>query len=59
MLQIEVKNDNFQENPLEGFAREKYKYFTPPTRYRTAEGLLLHIYVTIFGHFELKEMWRA
>ena len=49
-----ILREKDQKNFLEGFAREKYKYFKPQPEMQQQKRFLLHFYVTIFGHFKGK-----
>ena len=49
-----ILREKGQKKFLEGFAREKYKYFKPQPEMQQQKRFLLHFYVTIFGHFKGK-----
>jgi len=51
---VGILREKGQKNFLEGFAREKYKYFKPQPEMQQQKRFLLHFYVTIFGHFKGK-----
>ena len=50
-----ILREKDQKNFLEGFAREKYKYFKPQPEVQQQKRFLLHFYVTTFSILKQKK----